>query len=652
MVEECIPSLDRSDDRKFDFKLARLLEENQSTGKKNFILSLIALLNRHHDKIVDEHLIPLLSAFFSVYEIYQVHLSEPVKKKLELTNLLDHYVTNRMSSTSSQHNKSKTKKSSAPLDPQPPATNLIIELAKKDLLTDIPPDFIKSLVSKMSYDSAKLLATLHKKIPSHLIDLVIDKIISMIKNKSRDSIYQAFTLIKAYFSVMGEKNQKLVIEYLQKIILGKMKLPSDYDHTYENIALKTLDKILSHINKRHHKEIIDMLSKVLDRQLSYYNIKTQKEIFYPAKILLKLRILCSSKDAERISLLIKDFILTKTDESIKLLTTEWKLLTSNEQNMIVTLIIKKLGDDQMQNKIIALEMMANINDLSNLEKKQDELFSLLYSCVSSSNQKVNSAALSALSNLTSSIPEHWNKKFLMQLTKLSNKNMSYVIDLYQHNLIKTYNLSSEIDKDKRTHVPTLDNFGFDLFLLTELSLSSPKKASSLASQLLTEFDLFEDMTLDLIGFRTNLQYWVMRSVVLLREYISQDLYKDFADRFIIEARKDSEKITIFVLADLIKTMPKELKIKTATELAKTVLLNHENTMELILPYVDYLSYDYKIYMLHHLILSPSQELGKLFSALYASCQKDIIEYNLEHVHVNEHIVPNELIDNIMSFMRC
>lgn len=654
LIDDCISSLDLDDSSKFDYLLIQLIRDTQHNGNKNFILSLTALLNKHLAETANENLILLLSGFFSVYEIHQIHLSEPVKMKLKLTNFLDHYLNTQVFGASDQQTHSKTDRFRVLPSHQ---QQLLIKLATKGLLTNLPQDFIKSLCSKMSDENASLLASLSKLLPSKLMKAVIERIISMTKSKRRDSIYQACILIKAYFPFMEEKNQKLVIQYLKKIVSRKNNLPSSEDNTYDNMALKVLDKILVHINQGHYGDIISMLSEPLNRQLYFYRIGTNQKIFYPARILLKLRNLCPTNDAVKISLLIKNFIINHNDSALILLTSEWKRLTAKEQKKLAELIISKLRNDNQESTITALKMLANIDDLSNIENQQEELLTCLSLCISSPDKEENSAALSALSNLTSLIPKHWKFKFLNQTIGLYNANMRYVTYIYKNNhptYTNTYNLFREIDKEKATRAPTVDNFGFELFIMAKLSLSFPERAASLVGHLMSVFDLFEETTLDLIGFRSNLQYWIMKSVVLLGEYIPKKEYRTFAKDFIKEVKLTSNQNKIFILADLIETMPKKLKITTVTELAQTVLLKDENTLKLILPYVENLPFNFKIYMLNYLTHSRSKDknLGELFSALCASCRNDIIKHDLEHVRVNQHILPNELIDYIFQFTHC
>lgn len=654
LIDDCISSLDLDDSSKFDYLLIQLIRDTQHNGNKNFILSLTALLNKHLAQSANENLILLLSGFFSVYEIHQVHLSEPVKMKLKLTNFLEHYLNTQVFGASDQQTHSKTDKfQGLPSHQQ----QLLIKLATKGLLTNLPQDFIKSLYSKMSDENASLLASLPKLLPSKLMKAVIERIISMTKSKRRDSIYQACILIKAYFPFMEEKNQKLVIQYFKKIVSRKNSPLSSEDNTYDNMALKVLDKILVHINQSHYSDIISMLSEPLNRQLYFYRIGANQKIFYPARILLKLRNLYPTNDAVKISLLIKNFIINHNDSALILLTSEWKHLTAKEQKKLAELIITKLRNDNQESTITALKMLANIDDLSNIENQQEELLTCLSLCISSPDKEENSAALSALSNLTSLIPKHWKFKFLNQTIGLYNANIRYVTYIYKNNhptYTNTYNLFREIDKEKATRAPTVDNFGFELFIMAKLSLSFPERAASLVGHLISVFDLFEETTLDLIGFRSNLQYWIMKSVVLLGEYIPKKEYRTFAKDFIKEVKLTSNQNKIFILADLIETMPKKLKITTVTDLAQTVLLKDENTLKLILPYVENLPFNFKIYMLNYLTHSRSKDtnLGELFSALCASCRNDIIKHDLEHVRVNQHILPNELIDYIFQFTHC
>jgi hypothetical protein len=645
LIKDAIPVLDRSEKNSFDFQLATLMEEAEKKEKIDFIFSLIALLNKHHSHIVDETLISLLSAFFSVYNIYQLHLSDSAQAILMLTNEFDRYVAKKID----EYIASKDKDSEESL------ARLLTQLAKKDLLTEIPIVFVLAVLSKFTHDkhtmgdNAKLLASIANKIPAQQMGAVIKKIITTTKHKNLHSVRAACILIRSFFSLMDEHNQQQAIQYLIKLLSGKIKLDTSNESLYRKKVLKTLNKIVMHVDACHHHDIIKAVSVPLKEKLTFYSVKTSQSHSFPLKILLQLRSLSSNEHAAWITSLLNDFI--SDDDNHACLSLEWKHLTQEEQTIIANKMIEYLKGKDKKNKKLALERMGHIGDLSSLDsKKQKTLYSCLYKCLACDEKKGYSNALQTLLDVALYLPKKWNKRFSSLLTKIHKNNCQYITTIYKnYNPLydDSYNVFNQM-KEEKNNPPKLKTIGLDLQIMAKLSLTSSEKASSLASKIVNAPLLFEDLWLDLLGFGVNYQVNMFRSLMLLRDYIPEDAYTIITKKFIERLKEniDCDRY-VFYLSRIIEAMPNKIKAETAKQLVQIGLYKN-GMVELFIPYIESLSYDYKISLLHMMIRAGSEN-GELVSALYASCRRQSVIHHLEHVRVHDAILPNEVIENIMRF---
>lgn len=599
--------------RKFENKVTRI----------NFIDSLVMMLNNNCLVMIDDNnLTAAFRAFFSMYEMYQFHLSEEAKTKFCVFNIWQTHVRLRISHTLSKMKGNddtwykKFRKHVDINDAQIAGCQRIRDLSEVVNLEDtvLNREMINQLLCCVSLQKIKkanqrelahlALIDMREKMPLTLCHMVLAKARHMITSEVLNVHRLGLVLLGAYYHAIPADEQSDTMQYL---------LQSLDNPLFANDALHALLMISEHIPTI---ELHKVMLQIKPEAFFHVNV-LYRELFN------KLLTLLETLDDETRNALPSLMVDYRSEYDFlpinHVLNRYWAWLTSKEKEAIRTEAIEEFENTNETVKQKYLQIIAHIGLENFPEQIQLQFYDYLFKCLQV-NELENTAS-TILIKVAKHIPPERQAQFI-----------DYLWDAYERNN----------NNNRYLHLQSLSLLCHVMHKEQQLSL-----IKNVISYIYDDKSIADPKTF------YELHYGACASINHLIPFIPSTFYPEIVDKLLGNIKSQhSPHTSSTVLQNLVVDLPLELRITTAMKLfdiaCESELTRCSDCINALQPYLKYVCHEWKVAMLNRLVHMDDNKAVKdlLYSKLYQAYKLDLSAHTFSYIQHRETCLPNEIVREI------
>lgn len=365
-------------------ELAKKLARVASVEKESdCFLTIIDKINKNSERLEGDELLPLLSAFFSIYEIYQANLSEEAKKKIILypvwKNFLEHKLAVITSGALSRRELNRER-----------GYQLLGEMAKSGLLTMLSESILKCVLRDVTRRGMKsparvVMMAVRENIHADLNGLIIDKLQAMMRSNRKDDSYAACLLLRNFYLLFPTQSRDEVVQFLLK-------------NMGDNFYYEAGQVLLAMANTLPEQVIITIKETLLNK------IKAKTFDRYKAlELLLRLREQVLEPQKQAITAALQDY-LNGQDQSFRIerVKKSWEWFSESEKDTMIQLLFQARDSEDQQDKYKVLNNLVEIVPYWVPKEKHFFVFDFLLCCLQ--EEALKESAFQALDHVCLSIP--------------------------------------------------------------------------------------------------------------------------------------------------------------------------------------------------------------------------------------------------------
>lgn len=615
----------KSDEKNIRFVMHLInIEKSLADNTSDYVLSVIYRLNKHYHLLAKDDLYTLFSVFFSLYLTYQMNLDIGLKAALEATDIYEDFFANELNLMVLEAESKQVRLSSKQLPENFPETKLVKEISRPVLL-----GLLKNIThndSRIKTRARDILMLARGKIAENDKQLIIDKLLSLMKPNCKSTYYAACILLPVYFDFFKENEQNEAIDFLCRIIkledflnpaglaliqLAKQKVQIDT----QEVAGALVEKV--HINAHCRYKALD--------------------------ILLQLRQAFPDCLPGFVDDTLKEYLSGHhRDFGIERLKVCWKWLTDAEKENIADHLFQHCESDQWEHKDQIIKYMLELRQHWLPSEKHMPVFSRLLECLQM--EACKETAMQVLSKVCVNIP------------------------LNQQAFFVDYLLVAIKEMNKQGIHHRINTVCFAILALAKLSHAIPK----------TEHRWVVENSVALLkSHNVIVEAWACKSIAELVDIVPVDLHQPLANRLMEKLNwinnsemnhhvytSNTTKEAATALGRLEVALSPQDKQHVAIQLfdiicnSKVAQVARLASIEALFPYLGCLDSHQTVAMLNRLMVLENKtgEHLKLFLHLHKNYEAVIKDAFLNRAitatqdNLTIH-VPPELVQHIRHFMR-